>query len=87
MRTRLFIPAAATLLFAIAACNRDELTEGTLPAGEYPVIIQANGLDITATPASRATVDGDWQNVKTVALKMGDAVKEYNVTASDADGY
>ena len=87
MRTRLFIPAAATLLFALAACTRDEAAEGTLPAGEYPVIIQANGLDVTATPVSRATVDGDWQGVQTVALKMGDAVKEYDVTASDADGY
>ena len=82
MRTRLFIPAAATLLFALAACTQDEAAEGTLPAGEYPVIIQANGLDVTATPASRATVDGDWQGVQTVALKMGDAVKEYTVTAS-----
>ena len=87
MRTRLFIPAAATLLFALAACTQDEAAEGTLPAGEYPVIIQANGLDVTATPVSRATVDGDWQGVQTVALKMGEAVKEYTVTASDADGY
>ena len=74
MRTRLFIPAAATLLFALAACTQDEAAEGTLPAGEYPLIIQANGLDVTAAPASRATVDGDWQGVQTVALKMGDAV-------------
>lgn len=87
MRTRLFIPAAATLLFALAACTRDEAAEGTLPAGEYPLIIQANGLDVTATPVSRATVDGDWQGVQTVALKMGDAVKEYTVMATDADGY
>ena len=32
-------------------------------------------------------MDGDWQGVQTVALKMGDAVKEYTVTATDADGY
>ena len=87
MRTRLFIPAAATLLFALAACTRDEAAEGTLPAGEYPVIIQANGLDVTAAPASRATVDGDWQGVTSVALRLDGAVKEYTVTASDADGY
>ena len=85
MKTRLFILAAFAL--AIAACTQDEAAEGTLPAGEYPVIIQANGLDVTATPVSRATVDGDWQGVQTVALKMGDAVKEYTVTATDADGY
>ncbi len=87
MRTRLFIPAAATLLFALAACTRDEAAEGTLPAGEYPVIIQANGLDVTAAPVSRATVDGDWQGVTSVALRLDGAVKEYTVTASDADGY
>ena len=87
MRTRLFIPAAATLLFALAACTQDELANGTLPAGEYPLIIQANGLDVTATPASRATVDGDWQGVTSVALRLDGAVKEYTVTASDADGY
>ena len=87
MRTRLFIPAAATLLFALAACTQDEAAEGTLPAGEYPVIIQANGLDVTATPVSRATVDGDWQGVTSVALRLDGAVKEYTVTPSDADGY
>ena len=32
-------------------------------------------------------MDGDWQGVQTVALKIGDAVKEYTVTATDADGY
>ncbi|WP_367657501.1 fimbrillin family protein [Phocaeicola barnesiae] len=40
-----------------------------------------------ATPASRATVDGNWQGVQTVALSVGGTVKEYDVTASDADGY
>ena len=35
-----------------------------------------------AAPSTRASVDGDWQGVTSVALKMGDAVKEYTVTAS-----
>ena len=91
MRHRLFISAALALLFALAACTQDELAEGTLPEGEYPVIIRATGLSVEATPlaapSTRATVDGDWQGVQTVALKMGDAVKEYTVTATDADGY
>ena len=86
MRHRLFIPAALALLFALAACTQDELAEGTLPEGEYPVVIRATGLSVEATPqaapSTRATVDGDWQGVQTVALKMGDAVKEYTVTAS-----
>ena len=85
------IPAAAVLLFAATACTQDELAEGTLPEGEYPVVIRATGLSVEATPqaapSTRATVDGDWQGVQTVALKMGDAVKEYTVTPTDADGY
>lgn len=87
MRHRLFIPAATALLIALAACTQDELADDNrLPEGEYPVVIRATGLSVEATPqaapSTRATVDGDWQGVQTVALKMGDAVKEYTVTAS-----
>ncbi len=82
------IPAAAVLLFAATACTQDELAEGTLPEGEYPLVIRATGLQAVATPAStRATVDGNWQGVQTVAVEMGGTVKQYNVTASDADDY
>ena len=92
MRHRLFIPAATALLFALAACTQDELAgDNRLPEGEYPVVIRATGLSVEATPlaapSTRAAVDGDWQGVTSVALKMGDAVKEYTVTATDADGY
>ena len=87
MRHRLFIPAATALLFALAACTQDELADGNrLPEGEYPVVIRATGMSVEATPqaasSTRAAVDGDWQGVTSVALKMGDAVKEYTVTAS-----
>ncbi len=72
----------------MAACTQDDLGSGTLPEGEYPLVINATGLQAVATPAStRATVDGDWQGVQTVAVEMGGTVKQYNVTASDADGY
>ena len=92
MRHRLFIPAATALLFALAACTQDELAgDNRLPEGEYPVVIRATGLSVETTPlaapSTRATVDGDWQGVTSVALKMGDAVKEYTVTATNADGY
>ena len=92
MRHRLFIPAATALLFALAACTQDELADDNrLPEGEYPVVIHATGLSVEATPqaapSTRASVDGDWQGVTSVALKIGDAVKEYTVTATDADGY
>ena len=87
MRHRLFIPAATALLFALAACTQDELAgDNRLPEGEYPVVIRATGLSVEATPlaapSTRASVDGDWHGVTSVALKMGDAVKEYTVTAS-----
>ena len=87
MKTRFF--ALATLALSLAACTQDELAEGTLPEGEYPVVIRATGLSVEATPqaapSTRASVDGDWQGVTSVALKMGDAVKEYTVTPNSAD--
>ena len=90
MRHRLFIPAATALLFALAACTQDELAgDNRLPEGEYPVVIRATGLSVETTPlaapSTRSAVDGDWQGVTSVALKMGDAVKEYTVTANSAD--
>lgn len=90
MRHRLFIPAATALLITLTACTQDELADDNrLPEGEYPVVIRATGLSVEATPqaapSTRATVDGDWQGVQTVALKMGDAVKEYTVTPNSAD--
>ena len=95
MRIRHFTLAVLALTLTACthtACTQDELADDNrLPEGEYPVVIRATGLSVEATPqaapSTRATVDGDWQGVQTVALKMGDAVKEYTVTATDADGY
>ena len=85
MRIRFF--ALAALVLSLAACTQDELAgDNRLPEGEYPVVIRATGLSVETTPlaapSTRASVDGDWQGVTSVALKMGDAVKEYTVTAS-----
>ena len=90
MRHRLFIPAAIALLFALAACTQDELADDSrLSKEEYPIVIHATGLSVEATPqaapSTRTTVDGDWQGVTSVALKMGDVVKEYTVTPNSAD--
>ena len=81
------LSGAAVLLLAATACTQDELADGTrLPEGEYPLIINATGLSVEATPAStRATVDGDWDGVASVALSLGDETKEYNVTNTDAE--
>ena len=85
MRIRFFALAALAIL--LGACTQDELAgDNRLPEGEYPVVIRATGLSVEATPlavpSTRASVDGDWQGVTSVALKIGDAVKEYTVTAS-----
>ena len=90
MRHKLFIPAATALLFALAACTQGELADDSrLSEGEYPVVIHATGLSVEATPqatpSTRTTVDGDWLGVNSVALKMGDVVKEYTVTPNSAD--
>ena len=90
MRIRFFALAALVLL--LGACTQDELADDSrLSKEEYPIVIHATGLSVEATPqaapSTRASVDGDWQGVTSVALKIGDAVKEYTVTATDADGY
>ena len=85
MKIKIF--ALAALVLSLTACTQDELADDNrLPEGEYPVVIRATGLSVETTPlaapSTRAAVDGDWQGVTSVALKMGDAVKEYTVTAS-----
>ena len=84
--------ALAALALLLGACTQDELADDSrLSKEEYPIVIHATGLSVEATPqaapSTRASVDGDWQGVTSVALKIGDAVKEYIVTTSDADGY
>ena len=80
--------ALAVLALLLGACTQDELADGSrLSKEEYPIVIHATGLSVEATPSTRASVDGDWVGVNSVALKIGDAVKEYIVTTSDADGY
>ena len=79
----LFLCAAA---FVLAACTQDERSGGALPESEYPLIINATGLQAVATPAStRATVDGNWDGVTSVALSVGGTVKEYSVTTTDTE--
>ena len=90
MKIRFF--ALAALVLSLAACTQDELADDSrLSKEEYPIVIHATGLSVEATPqaapSTRASVDGDWLGVNSVALKIGDAVKEYTVTATDADGY
>ncbi len=90
-RTTIHISAALALLLALAACTQDEA--GFLPEGAEgtPVVFTATGLNPAATAAAgtRAPVDGNWEGVQSVAVRMDGTVKAYNVTPSTAraDGY
>ena len=86
-RTTIHISAALALLLGLAACTQDEA--GFLPEGAEgtPVVFTATGLnpDATATAGTRAPVDGDWEGVQSVAVRMDGMVKAYDVTPTTAD--
>ena len=81
-RTTIHISAALALLLGFAACTQDEA--GFLPEGAEgtPVVFTATGLNpaATATAGTRAPVDGDWEGVQSVAVRMDGTVKAYDVT-------
>lgn len=89
-RYTIYTFSALALLLAAAACTQDEA--GFLPEGAEgtPIVFTATGLNPAiettgATAASRATVDGDWKGVQTVAVAIGGEVKAYDVTPTTAD--
>ncbi len=86
-RTTIHISAALALLLGIAACTQDEA--GFLPEGAEgtPIVFTATGLNPAATAAAgtRAPVDGNWEGVQSVAVRMDGTVKAYNVTPSTSD--
>ena len=86
-RTTIHISAALALLLGIAACTQDEA--GFLPEGAEgtPIVFTATGLNpaATATADTRAPVDGDWEGMQSVAVRMDGTVKVYNVTPSTSD--
>ena len=86
-RTTIHISVALALLLGLAACTQDEA--GFLPKGAEgtPIVFTATGLNpaATATAGTRATVDGNWEGVHSVAVLMDGTVKTYNVTPSTAD--
>ena len=81
-RTTIHISAALALLLGLAACTQDEA--GFLPEGAEgtPIVFTATGLNpaATATAGTRAPVDGDWEGVQSVAVRMDGTVKAYDVT-------
>ena len=86
-RTTIHISATLALLLALAACTQDEA--GFLPEGAEgtPIVFTATGLNpaVTATAGTRAPVDGNWEGVQSVAVRMDGTVKAYNVTPSTSD--
>ena len=84
MRQTLLLCVAAAM--GLAACTKEETEGGRLPEGEYPLVINATGLQAEVnTAAARATVDGNWDGVTSVALQVGDEVREYSVATTDAE--
>ena len=81
-RTTIHISAALALLLGFTACTRDEA--GFLPEGAEgtPIVFTATGLNpaATATAGTRAPVDGDWEGVQSVAVRIDGTVKAYDVT-------
>ena len=86
-RKTIYISAAIALLLGLAACTRDEA--GFLPEGAEgtPIVFTATGLNPAATAAAgtRAPVDGNWEGVQRVAVRMDGTVKAYNVVPTTAD--
>lgn len=82
------IAAALLACAGFASCTQDELAEqGTpLPVGQYPLELTAGGLQAVAIPvqpATRGTMDGDWDGVTNVKVRVNDSEKEYKVEASE----
>ena len=86
-RYTLYTFSALALLLAAAACTQDDA--GLLPEAPegIPMTFTATGLNPTAatTTGTRAPVDGDWEGVQSVAVRMDGTVKAYNVTPSTSD--
>ena len=84
------IAAALLACAGFASCTQDELEEqGTpLPVGQYPLELTAGGLQAVATPAqpaTRGTMDGDWDGVTNVRVKVNENERalNYKVDASE----
>lgn len=91
MKHSFLVLCAAAL--AATACTNDELGNGTLPGGKYPLELTAANLhEAVATPAvtgTRSTVDGNWEDALSVAVQVGGEngpVKEYKVASTSGNG-
>lgn len=74
----------ATLVLGFTACSQDELVDGS-PVNGTPVTFTASGIAAQQSATTRATTDGTWEEALTVAIKIGNEVKEYAATPNAAD--
>lgn len=84
MKHTLILVAAALVL---AACSQDEPAGDTLPGGKRPLVINASGLQSIATPQTRGTLEGNWDGVETVGVRVEISslpLKKYKVEAEAA---
>ena len=84
MKHTLILVAAALVL---AACSQDEPTGDSLPGGARPLVINASGLQSIATPQTRGTLEGNWDGVETVGVRVEISslpLKKYKVEAEAA---
>ena len=88
MKHSFLVLCAAAL--AATACTNDELGNGTLPQGARPLVINASGLQAIATPQTRGTLEGNWDEVETVGVQVEvpglSPSKEYKVEAEAGSG-
>ena len=87
---RPFAALSSSLLLlcaGLASCSKDADSSARgerLPEGRYPIEFTVEEVEIE--PFTRATVDGDWDGVESVAVwiySRGNDVKRYSVTSTD----
>lgn len=78
-RNRLIqLACLAAVTVSLMACSQDELLTSSEGAGTA-VTFTATGIAMPQVE-TRATVDGTWDDALSVAIKIGNAVKEYTAT-------
>ena len=81
-RTTIYLYAALALTAGLAACTQDEPSSPAGGAEGAAMTFTATGLSSAGT---RAPVDGDWDGVTDVAVRMDGDVKAYTVTPDATD--
>lgn len=76
------ILAGLAATFTLAACSQDVLTDGTPLEEKSPLELTASNLyEAVATPQSRGTIDGTWEEGDGVAVRVSGKIKKYIATS------